>query len=388
MRLGGSIQLARVFGVRVGVDPSWFVVLFLIIWSFSDSYGRLFPGHGNQAFSLAVVSALLFFLSVLLHELGHAVVARRNGIEIAGIDLWLFGGLAKMKTDANSAGVEFRIAIAGPIVTLALAVLCVIVGDLIEGPQEFRNAVVLSPSPGSTPAVAVLGYMALVNGALFCFNLLPGFPLDGGRIVRALAWWRVGNRERATRFAARMGRGCAYLLIGVGIYWALTGDLISGVWLVFLGVFLARAARMAEVQANVQTHIAGRRVSDLMDPEVIAIPDKTPLDQTLDEFFWRYGWSWFPVIDSTGRLVGLLEREQAENSPASERHLQTAGHAVSTNMQASLWIGVDEPLEALFSTDALQRLGAVMAVDKDGVLQGIVTLDKIQKTFRAVAPRG
>src|SRR4029453_1671421 len=137
---GGSIQLARVFGIRIGVDISWFFVLFLIIWSLSGNYQDLFPGQDGKAFALATVSALLFFLSILLHELGHAVVAIRNGIPIAGIDLWMFGGVAKLERDTDSAGVEFRVAIAGPLVTLAIALLCFGAATAISGSADARHA--------------------------------------------------------------------------------------------------------------------------------------------------------------------------------------------------------------------------------------------------------
>src|SRR5215211_2771249 len=199
---GGSIQLARVFGVRIGVDPSWFFVLFLIIWSLSGYYGDLFPGDDGKSFALAVVSALAFFLSILLHELGHAVVAMRNGIPIAGIDLWMFGGVAKMGRDTSSPGMEFRVAIAGPLVTLAIVALCMGLGSLISSAEDVWRASRFEQTVGD--ATAVIGYLASINAVVLAFNLIPGFPLDGGRIARAIAWWRTGDRNRATRFAARL----------------------------------------------------------------------------------------------------------------------------------------------------------------------------------------
>src|SRR4051812_49342450 len=225
---GGSIQLVRVFGVRIGVDVSWFFVLFLIIWSLTDYYGDLFPGHDTKAFVLAAVSALLFFLSVILHELGHAVVAMRNGIGIAGIDLWLFGGVAKMERDTQSPGEEFRVAVAGPVVTLAIAALCFAVGSAISSPADvLRGSRFETGAFGAT--TAVLSWLAFVNGVLLVFNLIPGFPLDGGRIARAIAWWRTGDRIRATRFAARLGRGFAFAMMGLGGFVFLQGSLVGGI---------------------------------------------------------------------------------------------------------------------------------------------------------------
>src|SRR5215216_2822382 len=251
----GSIPLVRVMGIRIGVDPSWFIVLFLVIWSLSGAYKDSLAGGENQAFILATVSALAFFASVVLHELGHAWVARRNGIEIAGIDLWLFGGLARLKGDSPSAGVEFRVAIAGPVVTLLIAAACFGLAFALAPSEEVGDAVLLRPNTDVRPGIAVLGWLAEINTALLLFNLIPGFPLDGGRIVRAIAWWRTGDRLRATRIAAALGRGFAFVLGGLGVLILLSGDLVGGLWLAFIGYFLAQAAKSAEVQTAIATRL-------------------------------------------------------------------------------------------------------------------------------------
>lgn len=381
---GSSIQLARVLGVRIGVDASWFFVLFLIIWSLSGYYGDLFPGQDGKAFSLAVVSALLFFASVVLHELGHAVVAMRNGIGISGIDLWLFGGVAKMTRDTGSAGVEFRVAVAGPVVTLAIAAACFGLGSLIGGGGDtLRGARFQTGALGATEAV--LGYLAFVNTVLLVFNLIPGFPLDGGRIARAIAWWRTGDRARATRFAARLGRGFSYVLIGLGIFLFLQGSLVGGVWLVFVGLFLGQAARSAEFQTDVTSRIEGLRVADVMDAEPVAVPASTSLERTLDEFFFRYRWPWFPVVDGSGRLIGLVSREAVEGVAEDERDRRSAGEVMAAETGTGVRVAVDEPLESLLGLEALQRLGAIMAVDGDGVLRGIVTVDQVRRALRPAA---
>jgi Zn-dependent protease len=384
---GGSIKLARVFGIRIGVDPSWFVVLFLIIWLLSDYYGRIFPGQEFKSFGLAVVSALLFFLSVLLHELGHAVVAMRNGIGILGIDLWMFGGVAKMERDSDSPGVEFRVAAAGPLVTLLIVLFCVGLGAAISSFGEVADGGTFETG-GVGGTVAVLSYLAFVNTALLVFNLIPGFPLDGGRIARAIAWKLTGDRHRATRFAARLGRGFAYLLMGLGVVFlvAVPGGFVSGIWFVFIGMFLSQAARSAEVQSALQSRIEGLRVADVMDAEPVAIPEQLPLDRAYDEFFLRYRWPWFPVVDDSGRLVGLVTKESVEGLPEAVR----AGRPVASVMAgdapgSALRVGLDEPLEALLGLEGLQRLGAIMAVDGDGRLRGIVTLDQVRRALRPVA---
>jgi Zn-dependent protease len=372
---GGSIQLARVFGIRIGVDPSWFFVLFLIIWSLSGYYDN---------FGLAVASALLFFASIVLHELGHAVVAMRSGIPIAGIDLWMFGGVAKMERDTTSPGEEFRVAVAGPVVTLVIVGICVGLGTLISNSHDALEA---SRFQGTARgATAVLGYLAAINTLVLLFNLIPGFPLDGGRIARAIAWWRTGDRNRATLFAARLGRGFAYLMIGAGVLILIRGDAIGGIWLGVIGVFLSQAARSAEVESAIGTRIDGLTVSDVMDAEPVAMAEDLTLDRAEEEFL-RYGWPWFPVVDARGHFVGLLSHEAATSLPESIRPSRTVGSVMArSEPESSLRVRVEEPLEALLGREALGRLGALMAVDAEGRLRGIVTVGQLRRALRPAAP--
>jgi Zn-dependent protease len=372
---GGSIQLARVFGIRIGVHPSWLVILFLIIWSLSDYFGD---------FALAVVSAFLFFLSILLHELGHAVVAIRSGIPIAGIDLWLFGGVAKMERDTDSPGVEFKVAVAGPLVTLVIAAACFGAGMLLDNADDVL-ATTSFDNAATSDAVAVLGWLAFVNFWLLVFNLIPGFPLDGGRIARAIAWWRTGDRNRATRFAARLGRGFAYLMMAGGAFLFVQGALVSGVWLAFIGIFLNQAARSAEVQSAISGRIEGLRVADVMDAEPVALPTELTLDRAEEDYFLRYGWPWFPVVDHDRRLVGVITREAVEAMPAGSRTQSTVAEAMAHVEDGSgLRVRLEEPLESLLAKEALARLGALMAVDADGVLRGVVTVGQLRRALRPV----
>jgi Zn-dependent protease len=382
---GRSIQLFRVFGIRIGVDPSWFFVLFLIIWSLSGYFQDLFPGDDTKAFILAVVSALLFFLSIVLHELGHAVVAIRNGIGITGIDLWMFGGVAKMERDTDTPAVEFKVAVAGPVVTLAITLLCFALGSLLSTPDDvLRGSRFETGAFGGT--VAVLSYMASINALVLVFNLIPGFPLDGGRIARAIAWWRTGDRTRATRLAARLGRGFAIVMIGVGAFWFITGNLVGGIWLVFIGFFLSQAARSAELQTVITSRIEGVQVQDVMDAEPVAIPEDLPLDRALDEYFLRYRWPWFPVIDSMGRFVGLVTSQSVESVPEAVRPGRNVASVMARDDSGGLAAGLDQPLETLLGLDALQRLGAVMAVDANGRLRGIVTIDQVRRALQGPTP--
>jgi Zn-dependent protease len=381
---GGSFQLARIFGIRIGVDFSWFLILFLIIYWRSQDYEQVVPG--SNAFVLAVISALLFFLSILLHELGHAVVAIRNGIPILGIDLWMFGGVAKLGRDSDSPGVEFRIAAAGPLVTVVIAAVCFGIGAATEGgTSEMLDDIFLNQD--QTATAAVLGHLALVNAALLVFNLIPAFPLDGGRIARAIAWKLTGDRNKATRFAARLGRFGGYAMVGLGGALLLgTGDVVGGIWLAFIGLFLAGAARSAEVQADFSGRIEHIRVADVMDAEPVAIAENAPLSEAEHTFFLRYGWPWFPVVDATGRLVGVVSKEAVESVPDAERNTRTVGTVMARDDGSSgLRVRLEEPLENLLSQEGLARLGAIMAVDGDGRLRGIVTVDAVRRALQAPA---
>jgi Zn-dependent protease len=378
---GRSIQLAKVFGIRIGVDPSWFLALFLFIWWLTGYYQDI-PGNGDsEAFLLATVSALLFFTSILLHELGHAWVAIRNRIPMAGIDLFLFGGIAKMTRDSDSPGVEFRIAAAGPFVTLLIAGACAGVGVLAGGADDFWAAMTGDPERLSNSLLAVLAYLTFINIALLLFNLVPAFPLDGGRIARSIAWQLTGDRARATYFAARLGRLFSYVLIGGGIFALLSGDLILGLWGIFIGMFLGQAARDATYQTAVLSTIEGVKVADVMDSEPVTVPADLSVAQALDEYFLRYGWAWFPVVDRNGYFIGLVERERAEQVAEQNRPVFTVREVMRPD-EKSWRVRLDDPLEALLTSESLGRIGALMAVDADGHLRGVITLDQVRRALQ------
>ncbi len=382
--LGGrSIQLARVFGIRIGADTSWFIFLFLIIWLQSEQYNSQFPGDNGKAFGLAVASAFLFVLSILLHELGHAVVAIRNGIGITGIDLWMFGGFAKMRKEAETPGVDFRIAAAGPAVTLVIAALFFAIGAASVGAGEFGR--VLTFQDAGSPGTTLAGDICAINLLLLAFNLLPGLPLDGGRLGRAIVWWRTGDRNRATRMMAIAGRGLAYVAGGFGLFWSVQGNVSGGIWLLFVAVILNQGARAAEVQTAVASRIEHLRVADVMDAEPVAIPAETKLDRALDEYFLRYGWDWFPVVDANGRFLGLATRESLDQVPEALRQGSNVSEVMAADTSTVFRVGVDEPLEALLGSEALQRLGAIMAVDGEGMLLGVVTTEQVSRALQPFA---
>jgi Zn-dependent protease len=375
---GGSTQLARVFGA----SPGWFLFLFLMIWWLSDRFADELPGASNTTtYVTAVVGALLFFLSIALHELGHAVVARRNGVEVLGIDLWVFGGLAKLSRDSESPGEEFRIAAAGPAVTLAITVLAGI-GVAVFSHADWGDNL-LADVGDSSPVLALLAWLALVNGGLLIFNLVPAFPLDGGRIARAVAWRVTGDRHRATRLAGRLGQMFAYILIGLGLFLLASGDAADGIWLVVLGCFLSQGARGAVVSSQFAERIEGVTAGDLMDVQPVAVPRETTALAAQDEFFLRYHLPWFPVTDAAGRLVGLLRQEQVDVAVAGGQPTLTADELLAREERDEASIGRDTPLESLLSSEPLRRFGALAVVDADGRLCGVLTLDRVRRALAA-----
>lgn len=382
----GSIQLVRVFGIRIGVDTSWFVVLFFFIFLLSDSFRRTLDSSDSVAYLTAVASALLFFASLILHELGHALVARRLGISISGIDLWFFGGLAKMERDPDSPGTEFKIAVAGPLVTLAVVAICIGVGIALSGTADFGNAALLQRGAAPSPGMLLLGWLATINTVLLVFNLVPGFPLDGGRIARAAAWRLTGDRTRATRIAATLGQIFAYLLILSGLVAAVVlRSLFNGLWAMALGWMLLQAARGEMVRSAFSERMGGITVADIMDRDPVTIPSSLPLRRALEEFFLRYRWPWFPVVDAAGRFVGVVREERLRSAQPADEAAATVAD-MTDGAEAAEWrVGQDASLESLLASEPLNRLGALMAVDADGVLRGVVTTEQVRRALQSAA---
>jgi Zn-dependent protease len=385
----GGVTLFRVRGIRVAVDFSWFVVLFLIIIWLSSSYRDVLdlPQGDSEPYLLAVASALLFFGSILLHELGHAVVAIRKGIGVSAITLWMFGGFARLEKDSDTPGTEFKIAVAGPLVTVGVVLVCAAAFLLIEGPSELADAALGRNDATRSGVAAVIAWLGGINLLVLIFNLVPAFPLDGGRIVRAIAWWRTGSRNTGTRFAATLGEwfGLFLILAGLGYFLVYLGDFISGVWLAFVGFILRGAAKAAIAQTEVTSRIEGISVADVMDRDPVAIPESASIEQALDEYFLRYRSPWFPVVDAAQRFIGLVDRGAADNVPATER-TSTVVSDVLARDSGSLTVREDEPLESVLGNESLRRLGALIATDRLGHIRGVLTIDAIGKALRPTAP--
>jgi Zn-dependent protease len=383
---GGSIQIARLFGIRIGASPSWFVVLFILIFFLSSRFADRTGGTATEGYLLAVAAALLFFGSIVLHELGHALAARREGITTNAIDLWFFGGIAKLSRDTDSPGAEFKIAAAGPAVTAVVCAICVAIAAALEGGAGL-DVMRLSGDVAASPAVALLGFLALWNGALLIFNLVPALPLDGGRLLRAAVWKATGDRHRATRGAGRVGEYFAYLLVGVGIFIAASGDAISGIYLGAVGLILAQGARAAIASTAFTERIDGITVADIMDSEPVTMPADTTVLRARDEFFLRYRWDWFPVVDELRRFVGVVSEQRIDAEITAGRPALEVGQLVEAGEAARWRVPSDRPLEALLGDEHLRAQGALMAVDADGVLRGVVTIEQVRRALSAALPQ-
>ncbi len=384
MGSGKSIRLVNIFGVRIGIDPTWFLVLFLIIWILSGWFGDVMPNASTTTvYMLATASAMIFFFSIVLHELGHAFVAIRNNIGISGIDLWMFGGVAKMTKDTDSPAVEFKVAIAGPIVTLLIVLLCGAIGVIAVGWDGFLEAMRLEPGTQISGGVAMIAYLTSINIIVLLFNLIPAFPLDGGRVARSIAWKITGKKSSATKFAARLGRAFAYLFIAIGVLEFVVLDrAIAGIWLAAIGFILHQAARGAEQQSAVSSRFEGLTVADVMDSDPVTISKDMTVDEASNKYFLRYGFPWFPVVDGAERYVGVLDRSQIDTLGAPEQSASMVSDVMTPDVEGRLKIDQDEALEALLGGDALGRIGALFVVDVAGQLRGVITIDDVRRVLQ------
>jgi len=374
-----NFQLARIFGVRIGVGFSWFVVLFFFIFVVTPYFHEVLGGSRTTAYLIAVASVLSFFASVIMHELGHALVARRAGLKVAGIDLWALGGLTRV-SEPDKPGTEFRVAIAGPLVTAAVIAACILAGSLATDSKSFFDVAVANSDVRATPALVWLSWVATINVLVLVFNLVPAFPLDGGRIAHAAIWWRTGDRNRATHATGRAGQGFAVL---VGIYglWQLSEGAGSfGLLSLLLAYFLYQAAGAAVVQGSLGRRIQNITVADIMDREPVTIPAGVSLLDAQEQFFMRYRWPWFAVVDPARHFLGVVRSARVDEEISAGRPALGVVDVLEQDLQVRIDEG--EPLESLLGSEGLGRLGAMVAVDQDGVLQGVVTLAEVRRALR------
>jgi Zn-dependent protease len=365
----GGIRLGQIAGIEVRLDYSWFLVFFLLVWNLS---AVVFPGlgfGGPEAWVLGVAGALLLFASVLLHEFSHAVLARRYGLEVTEITLFLFGGVAQIKQDPATPAAEFLIAGIGPVVSAALGAACIALSWMWK-------------AAGLSPAiVALFGYLGAINLTLALFNLIPGLPLDGGRLLRSLIWGATHNARKATRWASNIGRGLALALIGLGIYRILGGDL-GGIWLVLIGWFMKSAAEATYQQHLLRRALAGVPVREVLSMEPPSIDADLRVAEVVELYLVRESYAAYPLVRE-GELVGVLAVEDVRSL---ERDLWgvTAAFSIARPVdphaliepQADAWDAFRQMLE----TDQAQ-----LYVAHDGCFEGVVSREGLLKAVQRQA---
>jgi Zn-dependent protease/CBS domain-containing protein len=367
-----TIPLGHVFGIPIGVHYSWFTILVLLTWVLAASY---YPAEFHDwppvlYWIMGALTAILLFVAVLLHELGHAVMALHYQIPVRGITLFIFGGVAQIGEEPPSAVAEFWIAVAGPLVSFALAA---VLGLLQAALSEFA------------PLLALTKYLAYVNGTLALFNLIPGFPLDGGRVFRAVVWAITHNLRRATLLAANLGRGVSLLFIVLGVWQVIVGNISTGLWIAFIGWFLETAARTEVQRQEAQGLLAGHRASEAMDPNHAAIPAGTTLQQLVDRLIRVAGKRSF-VIESDDHSVGLLTLHQIKEVPRSEwpttpaaRIMIPVARAKSIGPDSELWIVLQE----------MDRSGVTpLPVVANGQIVGMLSREGIMRFLRTLRELG
>ena len=383
IRRTNSVKLFSVFGIRVGADLSWFVALFLLIYLLSSPFRDTLHSSQAVAYLTTVISVLLLFVSLILHELGHALVARRQGIGVEQIDLYLFGGLTRMNRDAATPGEDFKVSAAGPLATLGVILVCLAIDLAIVGPHRLTHAIALDQDITITPVLLSLSWLLPMNVLLLVFNLMPAYPLDGGRIARSIIWRVTGSRLRGTIISARMGQGLSLVLAAFGLWLLLNYGTFAGLWAIALAFMTYQAARSAVYQSALDERIEGVRVIDIMDAHPVAIGIDTGLQPALDEYFLRYGWSWFPAIDEHGRYAGIVTQERTQASIDTGEGWLTVASVVDVERTGSWRVGQNRPITDLIGSESLGHLGAVMAVDDEGVLRGVVTVQQLRRAMQS-----
>ncbi|MGQ5574306.1 site-2 protease family protein [Streptomyces sp. ECR3.8] len=362
-----TFVLGRIAGVRVGVH--WSVLFIFGLIAFGLSQGRLpetYPGSAWAVYWAAgLVTAVIFFASLLAHELAHALVARRNGVEVDDIVLWLLGGAARLRSEASSPGAELRIAGIGPLVSLLLGGLFALATWLLDLASVSRVVVEMA------------AWLAGINVLLAVFNALPAAPLDGGRLLRAFLWWRTGDRLRATAGATAAGRVFGWLLVGLGMVAFLRTGSFGGLWLALIGWFLITAATAEGRQAQLRGELAGVPVRDAMTPEPLTVPAATTVADFLTGARYRYRHSAFPVTEDEAP-VGLVTLDSARKVPRDEAHAVSVRDVMVPLSQTTV-VEPDSPLADLLPRMEPGAEHRVLVVDQ-GRLAGIVSLSDVSRT--------
>jgi Zn-dependent protease/CBS domain-containing protein len=367
-----TIRLGRILGIPVGLDYSWFLIFVLLTWTMAVGY---YPAEfkdwpAAEYWIVGAATAIMLFVSVLLHELGHAAAAIHYKIPVRSITLLIFGGISQIGAEPPTATAQFWISIAGPAVSFALAALFSLLHPLFTG---------------VAPLVGLTTYLAYINIALGLFNLIPGFPLDGGGVFRSIVWRITGSMRRATLIAANVGRFIAYLFIVFGVWQILVGNLLNGIWIAFIGWFLESAARGQVQQLVLHDLLANHNVSQVMNRHYVAVPDDTTLRHLVDDHILGSGRRSF-VVERGDRVVGLLTLHHVRGIPRSEWAATTVAqamipieHTKQVRPDTELWAALEE-----MDRDGVNQLPVMV----DGQLQGMLSREDVISYLRTLQELG
>jgi Zn-dependent protease len=354
-----SIPLLKIAGIRIMLDYSWFIIFALVTWSIAAGYfPREFPGLSQSAYWTAgIIASILFFFSIIIHELMHSVIAMKSGIKIVSITLFIFGGASHLSREAKTPWNELWIALSGPLTSIVL-------GMAIWG------AVTVIRGDVSPLIVSVFNYLAWINIFLGIFNLVPAFPLDGGRVLRAIVWWKTGNPIYAIRLSTDFGKGFALAIIVLGAFQIFKGELIAGAWLVLIGLFLRSMAYSGMHEFEISHSMENMKVKHIMIENPISVPPDITVDRLITDYLFRTTLREFPV-QRDGELLGLVSLDQFANVEKDSRSHTTVGD-IMTPISDQIRISPEKML-----SDALQKMNSGninrLLVMDDGKLIGIIT---------------
>jgi Zn-dependent protease/predicted transcriptional regulator len=363
---GKPIPLFKLAGFQVGLDWSWFIIAVLITWTLASGvFPYYYPDLTPAAYwSMGVIAALGLFGSIVLHELGHAAVARRHGLPIRRITLFIFGGVAEMEAEPERPAAEFWVAIAGPIVSFLVGLVCWLLLQAAAG------------AGAGVPVVGVLAYLASINVILAVFNLVPAFPLDGGRILRAALWHWKGSLRWATRVSSTIGGGFGILLIVLGVYRVLVGDFVGGMWWFLIGLFVRFAAQASYQQVVMREALRGVPVRRIMSANPITVPSGITIAQLIDDYIYRHHHDMYPVVDN-GRLVGCVSMNDVKRLPR-ERWSSTAVSEIMQPCTEARAISPDMDAMEVLSLMTRSQNSRFLVTEGDRVV-GVVTLRDVLK---------
>jgi Zn-dependent protease/CBS domain-containing protein len=368
---GTSWRVARIAGIEVRIDSSWAVIALLITYSMYLRVTLVYPDTPTgEAVALGILGAVLFFGSVLVHELAHALVSQARGIRVQDITLFLFGGATRARVESRGPTDEFLIAVVGPLTSGALAVLFGIIASV------GRDVL-------PTPLAGTFGYLAWVNLLLAVFNLVPGFPLDGGRVLRSAIWRATGSFARATRIASMSGQAVGWLLVALGVVSLLAGNLAGGIWFAFIGWFLVQAARASYQELQLRHMLRGVEAEDVMARDLLRIPPELSLQDAVDDYFMRYDHGAFPV-EEQGRTIGLLTLRGVRRVPKDQWSSQRA-RDLMVPLGDQVVVAPDDRMDDVLGKLQDSEAGRVLVV-QDSEVVGIITSSDLARWLRRWRP--